>query len=153
MSDEELFPLFEAARWAPSSYNGQPWRILYAKRDTPEWDQFFDLLAEPNKVWCKNAAALVVMVSRNTYERNNKPAPTHSYDTGSAWMSIVAAELAVGSKGGGGGTGGIGQMMFVFYAYRIELNSIVVCMIAVGLVALAIDYGLRRLQQRLLPWA
>jgi len=72
---------------------------------------------------------------------------------GSAWMSIVAAELAVGSKGGGGGTGGIGQMMFVFYAYYIELDSIVVCMIAVGLVALAIDYGLRRLQRWILPWA
>ena len=49
---------------------------------------------------------------------------------GSAWMSIVAAELAVGAKAGGGGTGGIGQMMFVFYAYSIELNRIVVCMIA-----------------------
>ncbi len=71
---------------------------------------------------------------------------------GSAWMSIVAAELAVGSKAGGGGSGGIGQMMFVFYAYNIELNSIVVCMIAVGLVALAIDQGLRWLQRRLMPW-
>jgi ABC-type nitrate/sulfonate/bicarbonate transport system permease component len=72
---------------------------------------------------------------------------------GSAWMSIVAAELAVGSKGGGGGTGGIGEMMFVFYAYYIELNSIVVCMITVGLVALGIDHGLRRLQRWMLPWA
>jgi ABC-type nitrate/sulfonate/bicarbonate transport system permease component len=72
---------------------------------------------------------------------------------GSAWMSIVAAELAVGSKGGGGGTGGIGEMMFVFYAYYIELNSIVVCMITVGLVALAIDHGLRRVQRWMLPWA
>ncbi len=71
---------------------------------------------------------------------------------GSAWMSIVAAELAVGSKAGGGGSGGIGQMMFVFYAYNIELNSIVVCMIAVGLVALVIDRGLRALQRRLMPW-
>ena len=65
----------------------------------------------------------------------------------SAWTAIVAAELAVGAKAGGGGSGGIGQMMFVFYAYSIELNRIVVCMIAVGLVALAIDRGLRRLQR------
>ena len=56
---------------------------------------------------------------------------------GVAWTAIVAAELAVGAKAGGGGSGGIGQMMFVFYAYSIELNRIVVCMIAVGLVALA----------------
>lgn len=88
MTDEELLPLFEAARWAPSSYNNQPWRILYGKRDTPEWDLFFNLLVEGNKVWCKNASALVLMISHNTYERNNKPAPTHSYDTGAAWMSI-----------------------------------------------------------------
>lgn len=88
LSDDELFPLFEAARWAPSSYNSQPWKILYAKRDTPEWELFFDLLVEGNKAWCKNAAVLLVMVSRNTFERNNKPAPTHRYDTGSAWMSI-----------------------------------------------------------------
>jgi ABC-type nitrate/sulfonate/bicarbonate transport system permease component len=67
-------------------------------------------------------------------------------------MSIVAAELAVGSKAGGGGSGGIGEMMFVFYAYSIELNSIVVCMIAVGVVALVIDRGLRQLQRRLMPW-
>jgi ABC-type nitrate/sulfonate/bicarbonate transport system permease component len=72
---------------------------------------------------------------------------------GAAWMSIVAAELAGGSKGGGGGSGGIGEMMFVFYAYYIELNGIVVCMITVGLVALAIDSGLRALQRRLMPWA
>jgi ABC-type nitrate/sulfonate/bicarbonate transport system permease component len=72
---------------------------------------------------------------------------------GSSWLSIVAAELAVGSRSGGGGTGGIGQMMFVFYAYEIELNGIVVCMISVGVVALLIDRGLRGVQRRLMPWA
>jgi len=89
MSDDELMPLFEAARWAPSSYNSQPWRILYAKRDTPEWELFYDLLIDFNKSWCKNAAALVVMVSRDTFEKNDKPSVTHSYDTGAAWMSIA----------------------------------------------------------------
>ena len=89
MSDEELTPLFEAARWAPSSYNNQPWRILYAKRDTPEWDLFFDLLVEGNKKWCKNASVLIVMVSRDTFAWNNKPAVTHSYDTGAAWMAMA----------------------------------------------------------------
>ena len=62
---------------------------------------------------------------------------------GVAWTAIVAAELAVGAKAGGGGSGGIGQMMFVFYAYSIELNRIVVCMIAVGIVALLLDRLLR----------
>jgi ABC-type nitrate/sulfonate/bicarbonate transport system permease component len=71
---------------------------------------------------------------------------------GVAWTSIIAAELAVGAKAGGGGTGGIGQMMFVFYAYSVDLNGIIVCMISVGLVALVIDRGLRRLEQWMLPW-
>ncbi|HVO87842.1 MAG TPA: ABC transporter permease [Casimicrobiaceae bacterium] len=71
---------------------------------------------------------------------------------GVAWTAIVAAELAVGAKAGGGGSGGIGQMMFVFYAYSIELNRIVVCMIAVGVVALVLDRGLRTGMRLLMPW-
>jgi ABC-type nitrate/sulfonate/bicarbonate transport system permease component len=72
---------------------------------------------------------------------------------GVGWTAIVAAELAVGAKAGGGGSGGIGQMMFVFYAYSIELNRIIVCMIAVGLVALVLDRALRALMRRAMPWA
>lgn len=89
MSDEELMPLFEAARWAPSSYNGQPWRFLYAKRNTPEWDLFFGLLVEGNQSWTKKAAVLCVTISRKTFEHNNKPSVTHSHDTGAAWMSLA----------------------------------------------------------------
>jgi ABC-type nitrate/sulfonate/bicarbonate transport system permease component len=72
---------------------------------------------------------------------------------GVGWTAIVAAELAVGAKAGGGGSGGIGQMMFIFYAYSIELNRIIVCMLAVGLVALALDRLLRFSTRRLMPWA
>jgi ABC-type nitrate/sulfonate/bicarbonate transport system permease component len=71
---------------------------------------------------------------------------------GVAWTAIIAAELAVGAKAGGGGTGGVGQMMFVFYAYSIELNRIVVCMIAVGVVALVLDRLLRVVMRLLMPW-
>jgi ABC-type nitrate/sulfonate/bicarbonate transport system permease component len=71
---------------------------------------------------------------------------------GVAWTAIIAAELAVGSKSGGGASGGIGQMMFVFYAYSVDLNGIVVCMIVVGLVALAIDRVFRWAERKLMPW-
>lgn len=70
---------------------------------------------------------------------------------GVAWTAIIAAELAVGAKAGG--SGGIGQMMFVFYAYSVELNGIVVCMIAVGVVALALDAALREILGRAVPWS
>jgi nitroreductase len=89
MSDEELFTLFEAARWAPSSYNGQPWRFIYAKRETPAWETIFNLMVPFNQSWAKNAAVLVVVVSRNKFEFNGKPETTHSYDTGAAWQNLA----------------------------------------------------------------
>lgn len=71
---------------------------------------------------------------------------------GVAWTAIIAAELAVGAKAGGGTSGGIGQMMFVYYAYSVDLNAIVVCMVVVGVVALAIDRLFRLAEHRLMPW-
>ncbi|MBS7700979.1 MULTISPECIES: ABC transporter permease [unclassified Chelatococcus] len=71
---------------------------------------------------------------------------------GMAWTSIIAAELAVGAKAGGGSSGGIGQMMFVFYAYSVDLSGIIVCMIGVGLVALVIDRGIRAIEHWMIPW-
>ena len=93
MSGEEideaaLFSLFEAARWAPSSNNNQPWRFLYARRNTPYWAAFFNLLTESNQIWAKNAAVLIVVISKTTFD-SNKPARTHSYDAGAAWGSLA----------------------------------------------------------------
>jgi len=89
IDEAELFTLFEAARWAPSSGNSQPWRFLYARRDTPHWPVFLELLNERNREWCVNAAALVVFVSRTTHEQTGRPLVTHAYDTGSAWTSLA----------------------------------------------------------------
>lgn len=86
---KELLTLFEAGRWAPSSYNGQPWRFIYALRQTPAWDKFFNLMVQFNQDWAKNAGALVVIISKKTFDFNGKPARTHSFDAGSAWMSIA----------------------------------------------------------------
>jgi nitroreductase len=89
ITEEELSTLFEAARWAPSSFNNQPWRILYARRDTSQWPLFFDLLVEFNQSWAKNAAALVVFISKTTFDHNGEPAATHSFDTGAAWGNLA----------------------------------------------------------------
>jgi nitroreductase len=51
LSDEEIMSLFEAARWAPSSSNNQPWRFIYAKRNTEHWNKLFSLMVEGNKIW------------------------------------------------------------------------------------------------------
>jgi nitroreductase len=89
ISREELMRLFEAARWAPSSFNAQQWRALYARRGTQHWQTFFDLLVDANKVWAKNAAVLVVFISRKLFDYNNEPSVTHSYDAGAAWENFA----------------------------------------------------------------
>jgi nitroreductase len=88
VSDEDLKIVFEAARWAPSSNNNQPWRFVYAHRDTPHWARLFGLLTKSNQGWCVNAGVLIVAFSRDTFD-SGKPARTHSFDTGSAWMSMA----------------------------------------------------------------
>lgn len=85
LTREDLLPLFEAARWAPSSYNNQPWRFLYALRGSPAWDKFLGLLVDNNRAWAQNAGALIVVVSRKNFDFNGKPSPTHHYDAGAAW--------------------------------------------------------------------
>lgn len=89
ISDTELMKLFEAARWAPSSYNNQPWRFIYAKKGSHYWQKFFDLLVEFNQQWCKNAGVLVLVISRKTFEHNGQPSVTHSFDTGAAWENLA----------------------------------------------------------------
>ncbi|PIS02885.1 MAG: nitroreductase [Chlamydiae bacterium CG10_big_fil_rev_8_21_14_0_10_42_34] len=89
ISEEETLSLFEAARWAPSSYNNQPWRFVYAKRETPHWDKFFNLLIEFNQSWCANAALLGVIVSGKVFEKNKKPSITYALDAGSAWQNLA----------------------------------------------------------------
>lgn len=88
--------LFEAARWAPSSYNAQPWRFLYARRETDHWSLFLDLLVDFNQGWAKYAGALVVVLSRKTFERNDKPSRTHSFDAGAAWQNLALQGISQG---------------------------------------------------------
>jgi nitroreductase len=89
ISQEELMRLFEAARWAPSSFNTQQWRALYARRGTEHWQSFLDLLVDANKTWAKNAAVLVVFISRKLFDRDNEPSVTHSFDCGAAWENFA----------------------------------------------------------------
>jgi nitroreductase len=91
-----LMTLFEAARWAPSSSNAQPWRFVYVLRGSPAWPKFIDALTPRNRLWCANAGALVVIASRRDFEANGKPNKTHSFDTGAAWMSLALQASLLG---------------------------------------------------------
>ncbi|WP_158812037.1 nitroreductase family protein [Beijerinckia sp. L45] len=108
MSEADLLTIFEAARWAPSSYNSQPWRFLYARRDTPMWDTFLNLLVPGNQGWAKDTAVLVILISKISMSVPGKEIPiqsySHSLDAGAAWgylalqaqMSGWAAHAMVG---------------------------------------------------------
>lgn len=95
LKDNEIASLFEAGRWAPSTYNEQEWRFLYARRDTPQWQTFFDLLVEGNKAWCRNAAMLVVILAKKTFTQNGKPNPVHLFDVGAAFENIALQATAM----------------------------------------------------------
>jgi nitroreductase len=96
LGDAELMRLFEAARWAPSTYNEQEWRFLYARRDTAQWPSFFDLLMEANQAWCGRAALLMVVLSHKVFTRDGRPNPVHSFDTGAAFENLALQGAAMG---------------------------------------------------------
>jgi nitroreductase len=91
--EAELASIFEAARWAPSSYNSQPWRFLYARRDTAHWGKFLGLLNEFNRSWAKEAAVLIIVVSSSTMlppgAEKEIPSHSHSFDAGAAWANLA----------------------------------------------------------------
>lgn len=115
LTDAEIMPLFEAARWAPSSYNNQPWRFIYAKRDTEHWQVLFNLMVEFNQGWAKNAAALVVVISKRTFDHNGEPSRTHAFDTGAAWENLALEASARGLIAHG-------MEGFDYEAARVQLN-------------------------------
>ncbi|WP_342364087.1 flavin reductase [Terrarubrum flagellatum] len=91
ISAAQLMPLLEAARWAPSSMNAQPWRFVYLLRGGAGWRETLGCLSNTNQSWAFRAAALIAFVSKDTLEfgAETAPSPTHSFDAGAAWMSFA----------------------------------------------------------------
>lgn len=81
--------LFEAARWAPSSYNNQSWRFIYATHEDEEFESFANLLSDFNREWAGEAYALIMVVSKTTFDHNGEESITHSFDTGAAWENLA----------------------------------------------------------------
>jgi nitroreductase len=96
VSRPELMRLLEAARWAPSSYNEQPWRFLYAFAGTPHFDTFNGILLEANQVWAKHAGVLLLLVAKKTFSKNGKPNGVAVFDAGSAWQNLALQGASMG---------------------------------------------------------
>jgi nitroreductase len=93
MPEKDLLTILEAGHWAPSSFNHQPWRFVYALRGSDQWDKFLGLLIEFNQTWVKSAAALMFVISRTHSgelgSAEQKPIYSHSFDAGAAWASVA----------------------------------------------------------------
>jgi nitroreductase len=95
----EFLRLFEAARWAPSSANQQPWRFVLAERDTAAFDAVFATLVPFNQEWCARAAGLVVVCTdtiRVTSTGERTVRRLAAFDAGAAWMSLALQGAAMG---------------------------------------------------------
>jgi nitroreductase len=94
-----LRSIFEAARWAPSSNNEQPWAYIVASRDDKEnFQKMLSVLVEFNANWAKSARVLALAVAELTFAKNNAPNRNAQYDTGaaSALLSVEATAHGLG---------------------------------------------------------
>lgn len=89
ITDEQMAELFEAASWAASAYNEQPWYYIYAHRDSDGFDKLWSSLAEGNQPWTKNASVIFAAFSRDTFARNGKPNPWAAHDLGMANAQLM----------------------------------------------------------------
>ena len=89
LEPSQVTALLEAARWAPSANNSQPWRFIVAQRGTGAFDDIFGVLAAGNQLWAGSASALFLVVA-DTNGANGDPNPYALYDTGQAVAHLVA---------------------------------------------------------------
>jgi nitroreductase len=97
VSDDDLRSLFEAVRWAPSSFNEQPWSYIVAKKeDAAEFERLLSCLVEVNQAWAKEASALAFSVSRLNFTKNNQTNGAAIHDIGLASANLVLEATARG---------------------------------------------------------
>lgn len=91
LNQTQIEQLVEAARWAPSASNKQPWHFAYALRDDANWQAFSQIPNEANRRWCLDGGALIVLLS----DKQASPAK-HSFDAGCAWGYLALQAHAMG---------------------------------------------------------
>jgi nitroreductase len=100
VTDADLMSLLEAARWAPSSYNVQPWRFIYAQRGTAHWEKLLDLLIPFNRGWAQDAGLILICLSETMMppgpDGQQKTSHSHSFDAGAAWAQLALQAQRMG---------------------------------------------------------
>lgn len=100
LPEADLMTIIDAARWAPSASNNQPWRFVYGIAGTPAFERLLHLLVDGNRRWAEKAGALVFVISVNKTghpgDDIRRPIPTHSFDAGAAWMALALQSRMLG---------------------------------------------------------
>lgn len=100
VTDADLDTIFDAARWAPSAFNFQPWRFLYARRDSADWPRFLGLLLPFNQSWAERASVLIFVLSDTLIQgptaAEPSPSHSHSFDAGAAWAVLALQATRLG---------------------------------------------------------
>lgn len=129
LNRRELIPLFEAARWAPSSNNNQPWEYHVAHSETKKFDDYFSFLNLGNQEWCRQASCLVILVSQQVSEYKNKFIESHSFDAGASFMGLaiegIRQNIVVHPIGGF-------DKLAAYKYLKLNETKTVECMIALG---------------------
>lgn len=93
---EKIFSMFEAARWAPSSFNEQPWAFIYATKENPEeYNKLLNCIFEGNAEWAKDAPLLIIAFAKTRHDRNGKPNKHAWFDVGHAVSNLSAQATAM----------------------------------------------------------
>jgi len=98
VNHDDLLALLEAARWAPSCFNDQPWRFIVCDKttDVANWKTALETLVEKNRLWANNAPVLILAVAMGNFTHNGKPNRLAQYDTGAASASLCLQATALG---------------------------------------------------------
>lgn len=96
ITPEIIDRLFEAARWAPSSRNEQPWRFIYGAKPSEDFDRLLSCLVSGNQVWAKNAALLIATVGKTNFDYKNRENRTWMHDLGLGVANLVTQATAEG---------------------------------------------------------
>ena len=98
VSHEDLLALLEAARWAASCFNDQPWRFVVCDKNTnaTSWQNAYASIVERNQLWAKNAPVLILAVAMANFNHNDKPNRWAMYDTGAACANLSLQATALG---------------------------------------------------------
>lgn len=92
VEQRKINSILEAATWAPSAFNEQPWRFIVGKKGGETYDKILESLIEWNQKWAANADVLVLNITKRNFAHNNKPNATFEYDLGQA-VAFMALEV------------------------------------------------------------